>query len=460
MTVGEQRVCDRQQQQLRYDGDSSPPASAANQCDATDEDAATDDRKPRRGAVTARNRLIVAAQTQNHHHDCRDDAECRLGCHQHARTANRGGYRHVNVVAAKLVARKVLVIGHDVKGIAPGRTRRDGVYRSRAIRRLSRKPHILGAVRAMLIVNPFATSTTPAGRDALVNTLNSRFELTVEHTTHRGHAGELAERARAEAYDVVIVHGGDGSVNEVVNGVLGSPTDSVVATDLPAIGIIPGGSANVFARALGIAADPLRATGQLIELLAADKRRAVNLGHTDDRWFIFNCGMGIDAIVIREMERKRNAGKAVTPARYLRTTIATFISHRADAARFDVEVVEHGSASSQLIPDVAFGFVSNASPWTYLGGREIRTNPTTDFDNGLGIFAATSMGVLRNLPLSYRLLANSDPRARHLFRRDNVARVAFTAAQPLDVQMDGDYIGTRSELNFGYREDALQVVAP
>lgn len=315
----------------------------------------------------------------------------------------------------------------------------------------------------MLIVNPFATSTTPAGRDALVNTLNSRFDLVVEHTTHRGHAGELATRARAEGFDVVVVHGGDGSVNEVVNGILGAP-DTEPAGPLPAVGVIPGGSANVFARAVGIEADPLRATGQLIELLQASTKRAVNLGHTDDRWFIFNCGMGIDAMVVREMERKRNAGKAATPSRYLRTTVATFIRHRSDAARFDVEVRPHpaddGSATTVHLPDVAFGFVSNASPWTYLGGREIRTNPTTGFDNGLGIFAASSMGIARNLPLSYRLLTNADPKARHLYRDDDVREVIFTAAEPLDVQMDGDYIGTHQRLKFGYRTDALQIVAP
>ncbi|NMO01923.1 diacylglycerol kinase family lipid kinase [Gordonia sp. TBRC 11910] len=320
-------------------------------------------------------------------------------------------------------------------------------------------------MRAMLIVNPFATSTTPAGRDALVNTLNSRFDLVVEHTTHRGHAGELAARARAEAFDVVVVHGGDGSVNEVVNGILGSPGAPRPESDeLPAVGVIPGGSANVFARAVGIEPDPLRATGQLIELLQADKKRAVNLGHTDDRWFIFNCGMGIDAMVVREMERKRNAGKAATPNRYLRTTVATFIRHSADAARFDVDVELHptpkGAHAPIHLPDVAFGFVSNASPWTYLGGREIRTNPTTGFDNGLGIFAASSMGVLANLPLAYRLLANAEPKARHLYRNDDVREVTFTASQPLDVQMDGDYIGTHQRLKFSYRKAALQIVAP
>lgn len=169
-------------------------------------------------------------------------------------------------------------------------------------------------MRALLIVNPYATATTPAGRDTLAHTLASRMELTVEQTTHRGHAEELAQRAvRDGGYDAIVVHGGDGSVNEVVNGLLGSPADARPAA-LPRLGIIPGGSANVFARALGIDADPLLATAQLIELLASGAQRMVNLGITDDRWFLFNCGMGVDARVIRAMEDKRNRGKAATPA--------------------------------------------------------------------------------------------------------------------------------------------------
>ena len=81
-------------------------------------------------------------------------------------------------------------------------------------------------MRAVLIVNPNATSTTAAGRDLLAHALESRVELTVIHTDHRGHAIEIAESARRDGIDVIIVHGGDGTVNEVVNGLLGIPPGS------------------------------------------------------------------------------------------------------------------------------------------------------------------------------------------------------------------------------------------
>ena len=121
-------------------------------------------------------------------------------------------------------------------------------------------------MRAVLIVNPNATSTTPAGRDLLAHALESRVKLTVAHTDHRGHAVEIASDAAREGVDVVIVHGGDGTVNEVVNGMLGTPGSSP-PRHTPAVGVVPGGSANVFARSLGISPDPVEATNQLVDLL-------------------------------------------------------------------------------------------------------------------------------------------------------------------------------------------------
>ncbi len=314
-------------------------------------------------------------------------------------------------------------------------------------------------MRALLIVNPYATATTPAGRDTLAHTLGSRMDLTVEQTTHRGHAEELARAAVLDGgYDAIVVHGGDGSVNEVVNGLLGTPAD-VPPDTLPRLGIIPGGSANVFARAVGIDADPLLATAQLIDLLATESQRTVNLGITDGRWFLFNCGMGVDAHVVATMEDKRKRGKAATPGRYLLTTVATFLRHRADPQRFEVTVTHHDGAT-HVLPDTAFAFVLNTTPWTYLGGRVIETNPGTSLTGGLGVFASSTMGVARNLPLAARLLLGTDPHARHVFRDDDVAAVAFSAPVPLPVQIDGDYVGEHDSMTFGYRAHALAVVAP
>ncbi|WP_172900728.1 diacylglycerol/lipid kinase family protein, partial [Mycobacterium ulcerans] len=78
-------------------------------------------------------------------------------------------------------------------------------------------------MRAVLIVNPTATSITPADRELVVNALKGRLDLDIEHTKHRGHATELGEAAAAASVDLVVVHGGDGTVSGVINGVLGRP---------------------------------------------------------------------------------------------------------------------------------------------------------------------------------------------------------------------------------------------
>jgi diacylglycerol kinase family enzyme len=308
----------------------------------------------------------------------------------------------------------------------------------------------------MLITNPFATSTTSETRDAVARALASRVDVDVVPTTHRGHAAELGAQAAGQGYDAVVVHGGDGSVNEVVNGMLGTPGESVPdPATLPAVGVVPGGNANVFARALGVRRGTDRAIYQLVDGLVTGRRRTIGLGHMLERWFLFNAGMGIDATVVRGVDEKRGGGRKVTNLMYVQTAVASFLKPGATDPEITVEMPDR-----DRVTGVRFGFVSNTAPWTYLGTRAIRTNPGTDFEHGLGVFAATSTAVVPSLVLGAKLLAGSrDPRGRNLLRDDDVEWVRFTADRPVDVQMDGEYLGTRREVEFGYRPAVLDVVA-
>ena len=175
-------------------------------------------------------------------------------------------------------------------------------------------------MRAVLIVNPNATSTTPAGRDLLAHALESRVDLEVIHTEFGGHAIEIAETAKNTGVDVIIVHGGDGTVNEVVNGLLGPPGPARPAPEtLPAVAVVPGGAANVFARALGISPDPTEATNQLIDLLTERRRgmpwRYIGLMDCTERWAVFTAGMGVDGDVVAAVEAQRAKGRKVTAGR-------------------------------------------------------------------------------------------------------------------------------------------------
>jgi diacylglycerol kinase family enzyme len=312
-------------------------------------------------------------------------------------------------------------------------------------------------VRAVLIVNPNATSTTPAGRDLLAHALESRVKLTVAHTDHRGHAIEIARDAARDGVDVLIVHGGDGTVNEVVNGILG---EAGPGGPTPAVGVVPGGSANVFARALGISTDPIVATNQLVDLLSVYRRgkswRRIGLMDCGERWCVFTAGMGVDGDVVAAVEAQRDKGRTVTASRYIRVAIREVLA----SARKEPLLTLH-LPNREPVSGVHFAFVSNSSPWTYANARPVWTNPTTTFETGLGVFATTSMNVWANLGLVRRMVSKK-PRieAKHLIRDDDLPWVRVTSDTPVACQIDGDYVGPRRTMTFTAVRDALGVVGP
>lgn len=315
-------------------------------------------------------------------------------------------------------------------------------------------------MRAVLIVNPNATSTTAAGRDLLAHALESRVDLTVVHTDHRGHAIEIAEAARADGTDVIIVHGGDGTVNEVVNGLLGRPTEQVFRTSLPAVAVVPGGSANVFARALGISPDPIVATNQLVDLLTARRNgaawRRIGLMDCGERWAVFTAGMGVDGDVVAAVEAQRAKGRKVTAGRYIRVAVREMLASARKAPLMTLELPDR-----EPVTGVYFAFISNSSPWTYANTRPVWTNPDTTFETGLGVFAATSMNVWRNLILVRRMVSSKhNVKAKHLIRDDDVAWVRIISSEPVASQIDGDFLGLREEMTFRAVPGALSVVAP
>ncbi|WP_040791735.1 diacylglycerol/lipid kinase family protein [Nocardia paucivorans] len=318
-------------------------------------------------------------------------------------------------------------------------------------------------MRTLLIVNPNATSTTAATRDLLAHALESRTQLTVAHTQHRGHAAELAQWAATNEMDLIVVHGGDGTVNETINGFVPLPQVDDGQAWRPRLGVIPGGSANVFARALGVKPDPVAATNQLIDLLGVEGRRPgasvdrrIGLGIADDRWFCFSAGVGLDADVCEAIDASRAGGHAATPGRYLRTTVRQFFRAKRTPPRATVQVPGY-----EPVEGVHYAFVTNTTPWTYLNSTPVCTNPNTRFESGLGVFAVRTMALLPTLRLATQLLSpNSEPKSRKLFRDDDVPSVRISSAEPIGLQIDGDFIGKRSVVEFTAVPDVLDVIAP
>src|SRR5438552_15047920 len=184
-------------------------------------------------------------------------------------------------------------------------------------------------MRALLVVNHKATTTSGRVRDVLVQALRSQVDLRVVHTERRGHAAALAEQAAADGLDVVVALGGDGTVNEVVNGLL---AHGVPETG-PALAVVPGGSTNVFARALGLPGDWVEATGVLLEALRANRYRLIGLGRADDRYFTFCAGLGLDAEVVARVERARHHGDMSSLWLYSRALVAQYALGRSEERR-------------------------------------------------------------------------------------------------------------------------------
>jgi diacylglycerol kinase family enzyme len=315
-------------------------------------------------------------------------------------------------------------------------------------------------MRALLIVNPTATNITPAGRDLVAHALKSRLQLTVEHTTHRGHGDELGKAAVAAGVDLVVVHGGDGTVSAVVNGMLGRP-GSTPPGPVPAVAIVPGGSANVLARVLGISRDPIAATNQLIQLLDDYDRhqqwRRIGLIDCGERWAVFNAGMGVDAEVVAAVEAERDKGGKVTAWRYIRAAVPAVWGYTRREPMLTLEL-----PGREPVTGVSFIFVSNSSPWTFANNRPVWTSPGCTFESGLGVFAPTTMKTIPTLRIVRQMFAKRPKfKFKHLITEDDVPRLRITStADPVACQFDGDYLGVRQSMEFRAVPDALAVVAP
>lgn len=278
--------------------------------------------------------------------------------------------------------------------------------------------------------------------------------------------------------DIVVTLGGDGTVNEVVNGMKdpdvtndGVVDDTVAAEHLPLLAPVPGGSANVFARALGLPRDPVEAAGEILASVNAGSTRRISLGSasatTADgtavwRWFTANAGLGIDARVIEAMERQRDQGHTATPARYLRTVVGQFFGG-ADRSHPHLTVrrtLEH--AGAQTVDGVFWAIVQNTSPWTYLGPLAIDACPDASFDTGLDLFALRRMGLVTAARASRRLLAGSRAGStkRSITTWHDTDQIAIDADSPMPMQVDGERLVPVTAVRFASHPAALTTVRP
>ncbi|MET8833118.1 diacylglycerol kinase family protein [Micromonospora sp. NPDC004540] len=315
-------------------------------------------------------------------------------------------------------------------------------------------------MRAVLVVNPKATTTSERSRDVLVRALRSEVDLSVRYTRRRGHAMDLAREAAQEGVDLVVTLGGDGTVNEVVNGLMAAEpptfrTGPTPAERLPALATVPGGSTNVFARALGLPREWPDGTSMILEGLRLGRSRTIGLGRADDRYFTFCAGFGIDAAVIQRVERARKRGRVSTPALYFRSTVSQYFL--ASDRRHPAITLERPGEAAEA--DLGTVIIQNTAPWTYLGDREINPNPEASFDLGLDVLAMRQLKVASTARTVTQFFARQpDPHGRQVLRLHDVAEFTLLSARPLAFQLDGDYLGEREKVRFASVPAALRVI--
>lgn len=301
----------------------------------------------------------------------------------------------------------------------------------------------------MLLVNASASSVTARTQVVIHKALAADHQVTVATTNRRDHATKLARGAASIGVEVVAVLGGDGTLNEAANGLVG--TDCALA-------VLPGGSTNVFARSIGLPNDPIEATAVLLESLAQGSIRPVGLGSVNGRSFLFHAGIGFDAAVVEQVERRSGLKRYAGHPLFVYAAFATWMRHyERDRPRFSVH-----HADGTIIDDGYFALCLNTNPYTYLGNRPFNVAPDAGLDRGLAVVTlrtlrfAPTMAVIGSALASGRYLRNH-PLVDY---RHDLSELRIVGYGPFPYQIDGDFLGETTELSFRHQPDAMNLVFP
>ncbi len=301
----------------------------------------------------------------------------------------------------------------------------------------------------LLLVNSSASSVTARARVVIGKALSADHDVALAETSRRGHATRLARGAAADGVEVVVVLGGDGTLNEAANGLAGTGC---------ALAPLPGGSTNVFARTLGLPNDPIEATSDLLDALARGSVRPVGLGSVNGRYFLFHVGLGFDAAVVAQVERRPGAKRYLGHPLFIYSAFSTWFRHY-DRTRPRFSVAH---ADGTVVDDVSFALVLNANPYTYLGNRPLDVAPTATLDRGLVAVCVRTMRFDAIVRLAAKALRGGGGlgRLRFVDERSDLASLTVTGHGPFPYQVDGDHLGDTERLVFRHQPDALCLVVP
>ncbi len=310
--------------------------------------------------------------------------------------------------------------------------------------------------RMLIIVNPYATTVSDRLRNLVVYALQGRYDVEAVATEAQNHATEIGREARDGGYDVVVSFGGDGTLNEVANGLAG--------TDMP-MAVLPGGSANVVARSLGIPNDVVDATEHLLSLADAWEPRKIDLGRVDGRHFVFACGVGIDATVVKRVDAHPRLKAKAGPWYYSWAGVSAFYR------RYLVNPVRLRVTVGDAAPvEGVTAITQNSDPFTYFSTKPVYVCEGVAIDDGKLSMAVLKRAAQRDMPtLLPRLFSQRKPAVRHrqiLGFQDvteavieSISEDRSGAPRPFQLQVDGDYIGERTRVDVAVEPGALTIIA-
>lgn len=300
--------------------------------------------------------------------------------------------------------------------------------------------------RILLIVNANATRHSARRQRTVQQTLAASHKLEVAATGHRGHATILAKEAVAEGMDSVVVLGGDGTINEAING--------LADTDVK-LGLLPGGNTNVLARTIGMSRRLDTALDQLVRALAMDRTRSIGLGRLNDRWFAFVAGIGFDAAVVAAVEERVRMKHMYGDWFFVASAFNTYFRgydriHRPLSVEWD----------SHYEDALHFSLIFNSNPYTYIKSRALSPVPEATFDRGLWFVAFRSMKAKKVLAMIGSALKKgkkfrTDPT---ILMGEDLSSFTMRSAKPLPYQVDGDYLGDLTEARFTWEPNVLQII--
>jgi diacylglycerol kinase family enzyme len=294
--------------------------------------------------------------------------------------------------------------------------------------------------RMLVIVNPYATTVSDRLRNLVVYALQSRYSVEAIDTEKREHATRICREAAQEGYDVVVAFGGDGTVSEAANGLVGSNTPLTA---------LPGGSTNVWARTLGIPNDVVDATEHLLRMADNFHPRRVDVGRVNGRHFVFSSGVGLDASVVERVDAHPYRKARFGAWYYAFAAVAIF------NRRYLVRPPRVRVRVNDRVLDGVTVIVQNSDPFTFFRRRPIRLVEPAGLQTGSLSAAVLKRASALEMPtLVPRLLSG---RARAVSRHRQVEglpelqglRVEALGGRPFPVHVDGDYVGEYEAAEYG-----------